>query len=104
MGQAGAGVGWEELRRKIWEPVRGKFRASTGLALELGGDDEFFGGAVPGDVEDVGAAADLAVFDVGLAGAGGFVNEGGVPFAAACALVAGFVGHGWALVKRLQKR
>jgi hypothetical protein len=64
------------------------------LALELGGDHEFFGGAVPLDAEDVGAAADLAVFDIGLAGAGGFVDEGGVPFAAACALVAGFVGHG----------
>jgi len=63
-------------------------------AFEFGGDGVVAGGAVPVDVEDVGLAADLAVFDVGLVGAGGFIDGGVVPLAAACALEAGFVGHG----------
>lgn len=55
-------------------------------AFEFGGDCVGAGGAVPLDMEDVRLAADLAIFDVGLAAAGGLVDCGVVPLAAACAL------------------
>jgi hypothetical protein len=40
----------------------------------------------PTDVEKVGFAADLAIFDVALMVAGGFIDKGLVRFSAACAL------------------
>lgn len=48
-----------------------------------------FGGA-PAHIEHVWLAADLAVLDVILMGAGGFVDEGLDPFAAAGTLIANF--------------
>ncbi len=76
--------------------IRGEDRS----ALEFCGDGVGVGGAVPLDLEDVWFAADLAVFDVGLAKAGGFVDGGVVPLAAACALEGGFVGHGFYISTR----
>ena len=41
---------------------------------------------VPGDTQDVGFAADLAVFDIALRTAGGLVHRGFVPLTTAGAL------------------
>ena len=47
-------------------------------------------GGTPADVEQVGFAADLAVFNIALMLAGGFIDEGLVRFAAASALKRAF--------------
>jgi hypothetical protein len=67
-------------------------------AFELGADGVVGCGEVPLDVEEVGFAADLAVFDVLLAAACGFVDDGVVPLSATSALEACFVRHGVSLV------
>jgi hypothetical protein len=49
-------------------------------------DEKTFIGGAPAHIEHVGLAADLAILDVLLVSAGGFIHSGFVPFAAACAL------------------
>ena len=61
-------------------------------SLQFCGDDEFLRGQVEADVQDVGLATDLAVFDVRLATARGLVDDGFVPFPASGALEAGIHG------------
>ena len=61
-------------------------RDAAVLTFKLGMDREGLVGGAPAYVEDVRLAADLTVFDVALAAAGGFIDSGVVPFAAACAL------------------
>ena len=70
------------------------FAARESSAFELSGDGVLGGGGVPADGEEVGFAADLAVFNILLAGAAGLVDGGFDPLEAAGALVAGGV-HGW---------
>jgi hypothetical protein len=53
-------------------------------------DEEFFGGVVVFDAQDVRLAANLAVFDVGLAPSGRGIDGGNVPFSARGALEARF--------------
>jgi arginase family enzyme len=54
----------------------------------LCGDEELLRRDVVADVKEVGLATDLAVFDVGLCAACGFIHSGGVPLATASALEA----------------
>jgi hypothetical protein len=56
------------------------------LTFELGMDDECLVSSAPADIEHIGLAADLAVFDVALMAAGGFIDEGLIPLSAAGAL------------------
>jgi hypothetical protein len=56
------------------------------LTFELGMDEKAVICGAPTHVENVGLATDLAVFDVLLAGARGFIHRGFVPFATAGAL------------------
>lgn len=70
-------------------PLRSR-RKSTSGSFQLGCDEELLRGIVVFDSEYVRFAADLAVFDVGLAASGGLVNAGDVPFSARSALEAGF--------------
>jgi hypothetical protein len=58
--------------------------------FQLGADEEPLSLGIPGDVQEVGLAADLAVFDIILADAGRLVHRGGVPFSATGALKPGF--------------
>jgi hypothetical protein len=46
-------------------------------------DEESLVCCAPADIEHVGLAADLAVFDVALMAACGFIDDGLVPLAAA---------------------
>ncbi len=54
--------------------------------LEFGRDLKFLRFGIVGNPQDVGLAADLAVFDVALRKAGGFVHRRFVPLTAASAL------------------
>lgn len=67
------------------------FRRSVATLFEFGRDQALFRLRVEGDLQQVGAAANLAVFDVTLVAAGGFVDGGLVPLAASRTLEAG--GH-----------
>lgn len=67
--------------------------AFAALRIELfqfSGDEEFSRGCVILDAKHIGIAADLAVFYIALGTSGRFVDGGGVPFSARCALEAGF--------------
>jgi hypothetical protein len=44
-------------------------------------------------MQDVGLAADLAVFDIALLASPAGIDGGFVPFSASCALIAGRVDH-----------
>ena len=57
-----------------------------GELFQFCADEEFMRGIVVLDSQDIGLAADLAVFDVGLVASGGLVNRGDVPFSARGAL------------------
>ena len=59
-----------------------------GQLLQLSGDGGEFLVCIQKNVKQIGAAAYLAVFHVGLAAAGGGVDGGDVPFAATRALKA----------------
>src|SRR5438309_11262122 len=71
-------------------------RSGPLFRLELRGNGVVGGGAIPLDVEDVGLAADLAVFDVVLARARGWIDGGVVEFAASGALETRGVQHQFA--------
>jgi len=62
--------------------------SDVGRLFELGRDEEFLRFPVVGNVQHVGLAAHLAVFDVALVPAGGFVHRRFVPFSTAGALEA----------------
>ena len=73
-------VGFQDLRFGIdpWFP-----------SFQFGGDEELLRRGIVLDAQDVGLAANLAVFDVVLVASGGFVNGSGVPFPAGSALETG---------------
>ena len=60
-----------------------------GWLLQLRGNQKLLEFRIPGDAQDTGLAADLAVFDVLLAASSGGINRGLIPHAAACALETG---------------
>jgi hypothetical protein len=62
----------------------------TQLSLKFGGDEKLLRRVVVFDVENIRLTADLAVFHVNLAAAGGLIYDGRIPFSARRALETGF--------------
>jgi hypothetical protein len=73
--------------------MAGEVHPAPVSGFEFGGDHISGGFAVPGDAQDVGLAADLAVFNVLLATATGLIDRGFDPLVTACALEVSFM-HG----------
>jgi hypothetical protein len=65
-------------------------RLTPAFLFQLSRDEEFLTRRVVLHAQDVGLAADLAVFHVTLAPPGGFIDRGRIPFSAGRALEAGF--------------
>jgi hypothetical protein len=59
-----------------------------GSSFQLGADEELLRRDIILNLQNVGLAADLAIFHVALPAPGTRVHGGGVPLAAACALKA----------------
>jgi hypothetical protein len=57
--------------------------------FEFGANKKFFGVRIERDLQHVGPAAHLAIFDVALVASRGFVDAGFVPLAATRTLEAG---------------
>lgn len=81
----------EELKLGLGIGLAGSAKVAENRGLfQFGGNNELLDVGIKGDAQHIRLAADLAVLYILLLESTGVVNDGVIPFAAACALEAGF--------------